>query len=66
MSGTSVYLSCLSLLVFVRIRKHRKLVQSTRIRETIQKERELVTNNNKEKLGEFTARDSHHRVLSRH
>lgn len=50
MSGTSVYLSCLFLLVFVRIRKHRKRVQSTRIRETIQKERELVTNNIKKSL----------------
>lgn len=50
MSGTNVYLSCLFLLVFVRIRKHRKRVQSTRIRETIEKERELVTNNIKRSL----------------
>lgn len=50
MSGTNVYSSCLSLLVFARIRKHRKRVQSTLIRETIQKERELVTNNAKKSL----------------
>lgn len=74
MSGTNVYLSRLFLLVFVRSRKHRKRVQSTSMRETIQKERELVTNNIKKSLEnsqlathttEFLARTNETTDLSR-